>query len=269
MINRSQIKLLTFASEGFYPQQNLLIRSAPRGGITESVAWTEVALRATAFYSENRAILDAKRGSGYWLWKPYLIRSELEHLKSGDFLVYYDVGRPSMPHKFSRPIFPILNWCAQQNGGMLPGTYVPQYGRNAKWTKRECFVVMDCDSPRYWEHPQIQATYSVWQKSDSSLAFVEDWLHWCLKPAALTDERSLPEVSNFDDFVDHRHDQSILTNLAIKNGIKCFGNPHVALAGSKNINNLVDRVQGKNLSIVVRNVLSFGTRQFNQRILGK
>jgi hypothetical protein len=269
MSKRRQVKLLTFASAGFYSQQKSLIRSAARSGMTASAQWTDADLTKTSFYSENRGILSAKRGSGYWLWKPYLIVRELEQLKSGDFLVYYDVGRPTIPHKFSQPVLPLLDWCEQKNGGMLPGTYISQYGRNAKWTKRECFVVMGCDEPRYWDHPQIQATYSVWQKNDCSLAFVHDWLRWCMEPAALTDDRLLSEVADFDDFVDHRHDQSVITNLAIKHGIKCVGEPNDVLAGSKDINNLVDRIRGKKLSIVIRNALSFGTRQFNYRVLRK
>ncbi len=67
MSNRRQVKLLTFASKGFYSQQRLLIRSAPKGDITASVAWTDIDLKATAFYSAHRSILDANRGSGYWL----------------------------------------------------------------------------------------------------------------------------------------------------------------------------------------------------------
>ncbi len=246
-----------------------MIHSARKAGITNSCAWTDATFRETAFYGNNKELLSSSRGQGFWLWKPYLIAHELERLKNGEFLVYYDVGRPSIPHRIDNPILPLLEWCSNRNGGMLPGTYIPEYGRNAKWTKRECFVTMDCDLPLYWEHPQIQATYSVWQKSDASLAFVNEWLSWCMKPSALADHTILPDVSNFDDFVDHRHDQSIITNLAIKRGIKCYGDPHTSLPGSKNINNLVDRIQGKTLSIYIRNARTFAERQFKQRVLGK
>jgi hypothetical protein len=128
---------------------------------------------------------------------------------------------------------------------------------------------MGCDAPLYWDHPQIQATYSIWQKTDSALSFAGDWLKWCMEPAALCDERVHPDIIDFDDFVDHRHDQSVLTNLALKRGIVCFGKPHVPLAGSKDISNLIDQMQGKQLTIVMRNIASFGARQFRQRIMGK
>lgn len=251
---RRQVKLLTFASTRFYPQQNILNRSAAAGGITDCLAWSETVLKSTEFYRAHRDILDASRGCGYWLWKPYLIGRELELLKTGDFLIYYDVGRPSLPHRISRPLFPLLDWCERQNAGVLPGVYVPEHGPNSKWTKRECFVLMDCDRSIYWQHPQIQATYSVWQKSEQSRALLDEWLQWCITPGVLTDAVSLPHVKNFPDFVDHRHDQSVITNLSIKHGIKCYGDPQVALPGSKDINNLVDRMTGNEASVFCRNL---------------
>lgn len=33
-----------------------------------------------------------KRGYGYWLWKPYLIKKTMEQLKDGDVLLYCDAG---------------------------------------------------------------------------------------------------------------------------------------------------------------------------------
>lgn len=254
MSARRRIKLLTFASAAFYRQQDLLNRSAPAGGVTDCIAWTQEQLLTTEFYHKHRAILDAPRGSGYWLWKPYLIRRELEDLGRGDFLVYYDVGRPVLPHTISRPLLPLLNWCESRNGGLLTGVYAPEYGPNTRWIKRECFVSMGCDEARFWQHPQIQATYSVWQKTQLAESFLDEWLQWCTQPGVLTDAVTRPEVRNFPDFVDHRHDQAVATLVAIRRGIRSYGDANIALPGSKDINNLVDRIQGNERSIVLRNL---------------
>lgn len=262
-----QVKLLTFATASFCAQQASLNWTAARGGITSCVPWTEAAIRATEFYRNYRNILDAERGAGYWLWKPYLICRELSSINNGDFLVYHDVGRASMPHRISRSLSPLLDWCEKHNGGILPGVYVPEYGPSTRWTKRECFLIMDCDEPRYWEHPQIQATFSIWQKSDMSRAFAEEWLRWCITPGALTDDVLLTGVCNFPDFVDHRHDQSVVTNLSIKRGIKCFGDPNRSMRGSKDINNLVDKIAGKNANILCRTALRTLERRFRSTFL--
>jgi hypothetical protein len=135
---------------------------------------------------------------------------------------------------------------------MLPGVYIPECGRNREWTKRECFVLMRCDESRYWDHPQVQATYSVWQKSPHAEALLDEWLRWCTTPGVLSDDIVLPQVRNFPDFIDHRHDQSVLTNLVIQSGLKCYGSPDVTLPGSKDIDNLIDRIQGRELSLRCR-----------------
>jgi hypothetical protein len=63
-----------------------------------------------------------------------------------------------------------------------------------------------------------QATLSFWTNTPQSRAFVEAWLHWCLQLDAIRD--ALPEEREHEaeDFVEHRHDQAILTNLAIVRG---------------------------------------------------
>jgi hypothetical protein len=256
------VTLLSYATPNFYSQQKALNKSAARHGITSFASWTDVNLRNTAFWRENSNVLGVvKRGAGYWLWKPYLICEELDRLENGEFLVYYDVGRQWMPHKISTSLTPLLRWCEEKNGGILPGTYVPEFGPNMNWTKRECFVVMGCDSALYWEHPQIQATFSVWQKSPETTAFASEWLHWCLKPGTIEDEVTRPDLPNFPTFKAHRNDQSIITNLALKRGIRCFGDPHRVLPRAKDINNLVDRIAGRETRIAVRN--------FTERVMGR
>lgn len=267
MTGRPRTALLTFANPPFYVQQKQLNDSALAAGVDECASWTDARLRETSFYREHEAIFRAPHGFGYWLWKPYLIGRELERLGSGDILVYYDVGRRHFPYRITRPLDPLLDWCVHSNGGMLPGVYVPGHGSNRKWIKRECFVLMGCDSPEYWDHPQIQATYSVWQKSPRSEAFVEEWLNWCTNPAVLTDDIANPEIPNFPEYVAHRHDQAVATLLAIKHGIKCYGTPDTDIPGAKDINNLVDRIQGNEASIVLRNIRRGLERRLRERIL--
>lgn len=243
---------MTYASRGFFKQQEFLARSALKLGIGHIELWNRERLCTTAFYLENKAILDQRRGDGYWLWKPYIILDQLERTEPGEFVVYSDCGRSWYPYQVRRPLDPLLDWCETCNGGMVPGVYVPQHGPNRHWTKRECFVVMGCDSPQFWNHPQIQATFSVWQNKLGVIEFLREWLRWCQAPSALTDDKVLSEIKEFPDFIDHRHDQSVLTNLVLMRGVKCFGAPHQVQRGSKDIDNLVDRIAGRWFAIVCR-----------------
>ena len=40
----------------------------------------------------GKFIVKNRRGYGYWLWKPYLIKKTMEQLKDGDVLLYCDAG---------------------------------------------------------------------------------------------------------------------------------------------------------------------------------
>jgi Flp pilus assembly protein TadD len=223
------VYFVTFATSDLAAYQPLVNRTAATfGGIDTLVPWTPERLAATDFFRRHREILSAKTGAGYWLWKPYIILDLLERVRAGDWVVYSDVGR-NFPYTIYHPVAPLTGWAVAMNGGMFPGAYIPDAGRNARWTKRDCFVRMSCDSERFWAAPQIQASFSLWQKNEASLDFVRQWLRHCSDRAVLTDEANASGLPDFPDFVQHRRDQSVLTNLALSRDVRGFGSPTRAL----------------------------------------
>jgi len=62
------------------------------------------------------------------------------------------------------------------------------------------------------------------------------WLDWCQIEAVVSDNANIYGKPNFDEFKDHRHDQSIITNLVIKNNIKLFNPKSKSLNGSRDFN---------------------------------
>ena len=252
MLPHRRLALLTYATPDYLAQQRAIIGSVRRAGFTDVFAWDRPRLEQTDFYAQHRHLLDRRKGGGLWLWKPYLINLELQRLAPGDFLVYSDCGYPWRPLVIRQSLEPLLHWCATENGGVLPGVYVPKHGPNRKWTKHECFIAMQCDSARYWRHPQVQATFSVWQKCALAEEFVAEWLRWCIQPIALSDDRLMSAVREYPDFVDHRHDQSVLTNLVLMRGIRCFGHPDEVHPDTKYIDNLTDRIARRPVRIFAR-----------------
>src|SRR6266545_1140276 len=190
--------------------QHAMAASASHGGIDEVVLWNRERLVATRFYREHREILDQARGAGYWLWKPLIILEVLRGAGADDVVIYWDVGR-TRPNIFTRSIAPLMRWC-RQHSGMLPGVPILPQGQ---WTKRDCFRYMDCDEPRFWHAPQVQATFSLWS-GKAAADFVSEWLSWCCDARCLTDAPNQCGLANREGFCEHRHDQSILTNLCVK-----------------------------------------------------
>jgi len=216
MARLNKVHFITFGTTEFRVQQECLARSAQEFGQVDEVELLGPAnIKGTSFYASHRDILDYPRGAGYWLWKPYLILAKLASVAPGDVVIYSDCGRGS-GYQFHRSALPLIDWAANSGHGAFPGISIPHFGPNAIWTKRDCFVHMACDSPRFWHHPQIQATHSVWIKSSFTCDFVETWLRLCCDPRIITDAPNACGMDNLPGFKDHRHDQSVLTNLVIE-----------------------------------------------------
>jgi hypothetical protein len=229
--------LVSFASAEFAPFQVYLNQTAVAfGGIDGIVPWGPERLAATAFHDRHRDILSAPTGSGYWLWKPYIILELLERVREGDWVIYSDSGR-YRPSALYRPIAPLLRWAAA-NGGLFPGIYVPEHGPNSRWTKRDCFVRMGCDAPRFWAAPQVQASFSLWRRSPAALDFVRRWLGRCTDRAIISDEPNIAGLPNLPGFVAHRHDQSVLTNLMLLRDVRAFGSPERPIAPGERLKSL-------------------------------
>jgi hypothetical protein len=249
------LTITSFGTPEYTLPMESLFASARHHGADRAQGWTRRQLEETGFYRAHRHILDASRGAGYWAWKPFLILETLKNSAEGDLVLYSDAGRPEAPSIVDRPLRTLTDWVVAHRGGALPGVYIPQWGPNRRWTKGECFRVMGCDTPAIRDHPQVQATFSVWRRDDRSLDFVSEWLRWCVTPEAISDER-VGDVPDAPDFRDHRHDQSIVTNLALREDFACFGDPHqIAIGGNrgnpcdKRIGHLIDRIEGRTWAV--------------------
>ena len=229
-------------------RQDLLNKTAQQyGNVDETIAWQRKDLLDKPFYLSNQTILDQERGSGFWSWKPYIILETLKKTQKNDWVIYCDVGKPfrrgdtdrcgnmNIGNIIHTPMDSIIEY-ADNHNGFTPGIWIPHYGLAETWTKRDCFVGMNCDDQDYHHSPQVQAGYSAWSNSDASIHFLKEWLKWCQVPAIISDDSNIYGKPNLPSFRDHRHDQSILTNLCIKHKIELFGPREQSLNGYRNFN---------------------------------
>ncbi len=214
------VVLVTYGSEAFRPQVEGLATSAITAGeINEARLWTSEDLKATHAYRDHATIFDRPRGNGYWAWKSFLIFLELSRRPDGDTIIYYDCGRGE-GNRFTRSVRDLVDWCTADQFGFIPGVSIPFVGANKFWTKRDCFHFMGCDTPEYWNSSPTSANLSVWRNSPKAREFVCQWMTYCLDPRIISDAPNVCGLPNHDDFLDHRQDQSILSNLVVKHGIK-------------------------------------------------
>jgi hypothetical protein len=101
------------------------------------------------------------------------------------------------------------------------------FHQNSRWTKRDTFVLMDCDTDECHTGRQVYGGLNLWKKTPANVAFAREWLKNCQDPRLITDEPNTVTQPNLPDFQDHRHDQSILSVMALKHKVPTHCDPSV------------------------------------------
>jgi hypothetical protein len=163
------------------------------------------------FKERNKEILSRKRGNGYWLWKPYFILKTLkEKLAEGDYLIYTDAGilYKNSTHK-------LINFLNEQKSEMW---MIRLHYIEKQYTKRDAFILLGADSPFYTDTCQYMAGIQIYKKSKFTEKFVEEVLYYSQDKRIITDDPNTLGLNNYKEFIENRHDQTILSILIKKYG---------------------------------------------------
>lgn len=183
-------------------------------GIGEAIAYSPSNIDQF-FYKNNREILSAERGCGYWIWKAYFINHRMSSLNDGDILIYSDAGVEFVNNvhhiidRMDEDVFfftngwPNLEWCK----GDVLRSILPDW-----WVDENDEFVPHID------YKQVQASVIFFKVNQKTKDFAKEWLLYCQMPGFIDDSPS--KLPNYPTFADHRHDQAILTCLQIKYGYK-------------------------------------------------
>lgn len=204
--------LLSYADEKFAEKQRFLHQIHNENFVHHPFSRKQ--LETTDFYKENQEILDQPTGAGWWVWKPYYILETLKSMSDGDYLIYADCGDMFSPG--------LVNYLEQTLDDNDISLLLLGNNKNGQYTKRDCFIKMDCDESDYHDVNQLEAGFMVWKYCDESIRVLKDWLEFCLDLDVVNNEPStLGE--DLPGFVGHFNDQSILTNLAVRDGLTVGG----------------------------------------------
>lgn len=199
------IKGVTFTNEQMTISAELCKRSMEKNGVDECEIFTHDDIRDTEFYAFNKGILDNPKGAGFWLWKPYIIYTCMLEMQDDEILIYSDAGV-----EFVAPVSEIINRM-DEDFFFFTNTH-PQF----HWCKREVMISMNM--PLNIPTGQAQASVIFIKVNQITKDFIKRWLLWCQMPGLIDDTILLNEQAK--EFQDHRHDQSILTNLILKSRYK-------------------------------------------------
>jgi hypothetical protein len=162
-------------------------------------------------FTAHRAFIEANpRGWGYWIWKPFLIRSHMRKLKARDVLFYLDAG------------FEIVNRLALNRMLALTsrsGSFVLSSAKYASlnaiyWCKQDLLDKMqrEFSIKRTNGIPTHSAGCIAFVKNQKNLSLAEDWYRIASSDAHLIHDT--PSIAPQQAlYFEHRGDQAIFNFL--------------------------------------------------------
>lgn len=187
------IRAFSFSTEGIYRgKQQRQAQAAKLSGI-EITQYTEADLPQHLLdYAK-----DNPRGFGFWRWKPYLTMLHAAKCDVGDIVLYVDSG-----DKIEPSFWPFVNAYFENNDIML----VNRGYSHREWTKPECLAAFEIEA----DCPQLEAGLFAFRKGAEAESFIATWAQMAENFPELFDDATVGKGG----FIDHRHDQSVLTGLA-------------------------------------------------------
>lgn len=219
--------LINYAHESHYTAQAFNTKSGYLYGFDKVIKYGRYSL-PSQFIEDHTHILSQEKGAGYWLWKPWIILDAFNNANPGDFIFYCDSGS-----EFIASIDPLIAICDQYSSVLFHTDPVPG-NIEAQQTKRDAFILMDCDEEDYVNAVPVHAGFQIYKRSDENVNFLEEYLYYCQDHRIIMDGDNVMGKPNYPGFIQHRHDQSVLSLLRSQWRFKTFrdptqyGNPYIA-----------------------------------------
>lgn len=210
------ILAINYANERFKKAQHFNSKTALKWGADKVIEYGPQHLDEQ-FIENNKYLYSHSRGGGYYIWKPYIVKDALSKVNEGDYVFYSDSGS-ALVNKISL----LISAMETENTDIMVFclTHMEKH-----YTKRDAFILMDCDIPEITDSPQICSTYFIIKKTSHSCNLVEMWLKYMQDPRIVSNDNNVMGKENYEGYVETRHDQTILSLLCKKDGIKPFRDP--------------------------------------------
>jgi hypothetical protein len=206
---------ITFGNNDFKNQTIRLKQQAESTGWFDKVIVEDIDT-INDLYKEHKSFIDSNaRGYGYWIWKPYIIHKLLLHINNNDYIFYADAGSSVLPHKHDR-LLEYIDILDSTDRSIL--TFSSQYLEKnfQKLSNLNYFNLSD--DIDFLNSYQVEGGIVICKKNNFVMNFVKNWLDLCIVNNYTLLIDSTRDNEN-EHFIEHRHDQSILSILCKMNKI--------------------------------------------------
>lgn len=188
---------ITYTNSEMTISANRCARSMLLYGADEAIITTPECIDQE-FYEKNKALLTNEHGAGLWLWKPYMIDKYLSALKDGDYLLYSDAGV-----EIINDLFLLLE---DMNKDVLTFRGSNPHIKYCKKHVLDYYGISEAEAKGMY---QLQSSFIIVRNTEKARKIVSQWLDACQNEKLLNDETG----EEYLDFVEHKHDQAILTSM--------------------------------------------------------
>jgi hypothetical protein len=211
----NEILLITFA-DGIVYTSNRIVSEATESGFFKHVkAYSPVDFDPEFKLKHNDFIMKNKRGYGYWLWKSYFILKSMSELEDNDFLIWSDSGTTINYKSYERmrELYSLLetnDMIAFQNGYHELNWNKEDTIQDVLDTVNKSKYDLDMSIEQYPE--QRSGAVIMMKKTSNIMNMIHLWYELCSNYHLLDDSPSI--LPNSQNFIEHRHDQSIFSLLS-------------------------------------------------------
>lgn len=169
------------------------------------------------FRREHAWILKFPRIGGYGIWKSFIIKQTLEEMNEGDYLVYADAGC-SLRKEGLKRLEEYFEITKNKSGILTFETrdFLPfkrKYPRylEKEWNKKDLISLLGAEE--YLDTVQLASGAIIMCKNKFVCNLVDEWYRIsCLDRYHYINDSPSRE-QNHPDFIEHRHEQSVLSLL--------------------------------------------------------
>lgn len=164
------------------------------------------------FVEKYQNILKMPRGGGYWIWKSQIIKQTFDKIDHGDILIYADVGCSFNDNIKAKNEFDWYIDFIKKNSFL-------RFDSGHKEKKYSNTKTIDFFSKKYnisydklSNSNQLMATIMGFIKNEKTIDFINQYLLFLEEDSLLITD-FYNNINPCDEFIDHRHDQSLFSLL--------------------------------------------------------
>lgn len=214
---------------------------------------------------KKTGLLQYKRGYGLWSWKPEIILNEMTLIEENDYIIYLDAGCFVYKHKEWDLLFSLL-----RHNDMVCFNID---NKIKNWVKKDVLYYFNvCGKRDILNSYLVAGGVLFFKKNKRTLAFLKEWRKIMYDNSNLLLDVPTKEISKENiEFIEHRHDQSILTLLLLKSKdlrVKYiwenFESPAIsgqAIYAARSKSMIQDKIKPRVLKYAIRHYLMYPTRK--------